>query len=571
MLNPNTLLQNRYLVLEQIGHGGMGAVYRATDQRFGSTVALKETFFDDPSLRRAFEREAHLLNRLRHSALPRVSDHFTEEQGQFLVMEFIEGPDLSELMETRGAAFPVEQVAAWADQLLDALDYLHTQEPSVIHRDIKPQNLKLTARNQIILLDFGLAKGTPAAHTRSSATASVFGYSRNYAPLEQMQGTGTDHRSDLYSLAATLYHLATSAVPPDALTRAMAMVNGQPDPLAPAHEVHAQVTPSVAAVLARAMRQSAAQRYQTAEEMRAELREAVRRVAEERAATVLDGAAAASAPASQNQETQLMGGQTSAHGPAGVTRAGGDAGRISAAHESGARARTAALAGGLEAATLLNPANTSLAGAPSTPAAGGAGESVVTRVAPAHGATQRRSFPRALAAFASVLVLLAVAGAFYAYTRRDDARTAASDQPAPQPAATATPQPQPAVQQVQVGSPQPSPAPVAEAAPAPQAKQPAKVVKRVEGGTGQGAGAAEPGKQTIVVQVPEAPEMPEPLEPDEARGLSPEEREELRRLPRRIRRMVLEQKRLNMQRQRQFERDRRGRRPRQEPPPYPPE
>src|SRR5215210_3670329 len=128
MITPNTLLQNRYLVLEQIGHGGMGAVYRATDQRFGSTVALKETFFEEASLRKAFEREAHLLNRLRHPALPRVSDHFNENEGQFLVMEFIAGEDLSEMLEKRGEAFPLEQVLGWADQLLDALDYLHTQE-----------------------------------------------------------------------------------------------------------------------------------------------------------------------------------------------------------------------------------------------------------------------------------------------------------------------------------------------------------------------------------------------------------------------------------------------------------
>src|SRR5918999_5561471 len=120
MITPNTLLQNRYLVIKQIGAGGMGAVYLATDGRFGSTVALKETFFTDPSLRRAFEREAHLLNRLRHPALPRVSDHFVEEEGQFLVMEFIAGEDLSEMLEKSGGAFPLEQVLGWADQLLDA-------------------------------------------------------------------------------------------------------------------------------------------------------------------------------------------------------------------------------------------------------------------------------------------------------------------------------------------------------------------------------------------------------------------------------------------------------------------
>src|SRR5437588_11336798 len=280
MIAPNTLLQNRYLVLNHIGQGGMGAVYIATDQRFGSTVALKETFFDDPSLRKAFEREARLLNHLRHAALPRVSDHFTEGEGQFLVMEYIPGEDLSEMLKRRGSPFPAAQVLAWADQLLDALDYLHTQTPAVIHRDIKPQNLKLLPRNQIVLLDFGLAKGT-ALQTRVTATASVFGYAFNYAPIEQMQGTGTDPRSDLYSLGATLYHLLTGSTPPDALARATAVLNGEPDPLRPASGVNAGVPEGVGGVLARAMSQSAAKRFASAEEMRERLREAGRTVIEE--------------------------------------------------------------------------------------------------------------------------------------------------------------------------------------------------------------------------------------------------------------------------------------------------
>src|ERR671939_461060 len=174
MIAPNTLLQNRYLVVSQIGQGGMGAVYIATDQRFGSTVALKETFFDDPSLRKAFEREARLLNHLRHPALPRVSDHFMEEEGQFLVMEYIAGDDLAEKLRERGSAFPLNEVLNWADQLLDALDYLHAQEPPVIHRDIKPQNLKLTPRGHIVLLDFGLAKGAPVQLSRNTTDSSIY-------------------------------------------------------------------------------------------------------------------------------------------------------------------------------------------------------------------------------------------------------------------------------------------------------------------------------------------------------------------------------------------------------------
>jgi serine/threonine protein kinase len=273
MIESGTLLQNRYRVLKQIGQGGMGAVYVATDERFSSTVAVKQTFFDDPALRRAFEREAHLLNHLRHTALPKVSDHFTEDEGQFLVMEFIEGSDLSDLIKERNGAFPVADVLAWADALLDALDYLHTHEPPVVHRDIKPQNVKLTPRGQIVLLDFGLAKGT-STETRANLTASVFGYSRNYAPLEQIQGTGTDSRSDLYSLAATLYHMLTGAPPVDALTRASAIINSQPDPLRPAHLAHAQVPAAVGEILRRAMSQNAAHRQATAAEMRAALRRA---------------------------------------------------------------------------------------------------------------------------------------------------------------------------------------------------------------------------------------------------------------------------------------------------------
>jgi serine/threonine protein kinase len=273
MIEPSTLLQNRYRVSKQIGQGGMGAVYVATDERFRSTVAVKQTFFDDPALRQAFEREAQLLNRLRHTALPRVSDHFTEGNGQFLVMEFIEGADVSELLHSRGGGLPVSDVLRWADELLDALDYLHTQDPAVIHRDIKPQNLKLTPRNQIILLDFGLAKGQ-SEHTRASEMASVFGYSRNYAPLEQIQGTGTDARSDIYSLAATIYHLITGQAPVDALTRVSAIVKNQPDPLRFAHQICPHVPAAVGGILHRAMTLNLAQRPRTAAEMRASLRQA---------------------------------------------------------------------------------------------------------------------------------------------------------------------------------------------------------------------------------------------------------------------------------------------------------
>jgi hypothetical protein len=268
MLTAETVLQGRYRIGRQLGQGGMGAVYEAIDQRLDTTVALKETLFTDERLRKQFEREARLLARLHHPALPRVSDHFSEGDGQFLVMQFIPGDDLSEMMTRKRGPFPADQVLTWGDQLLDALDYLHTQDPQIVHRDIKPQNLKLTSRGQIILLDFGLAKGQAGEISRVTTSASIFGYTPNYAPLEQIQGLGTDSRSDLYSLGATLYHLMTGVKPPDALTRAAALVNGQPDPLVKASEANSAVAPEVDQVLAKAMSQNREQRYATAADMR---------------------------------------------------------------------------------------------------------------------------------------------------------------------------------------------------------------------------------------------------------------------------------------------------------------
>ncbi|MBX3296661.1 MAG: serine/threonine protein kinase [Acidobacteria bacterium] len=268
MIEKGKILQKRYRVEKQIGQGGMGAVYVAVDERFGSTVAIKQTLCMDDNYRRAIEREARLLNSLKHPALPRVSDHFVEDDGQFIVMEFIPGEDLCCILEDQGKPFPAEQVITWAGQLLDALEFLHNQESPVIHRDIKPQNLKVTPKGQIILLDFGLAKGNPSEMGGKSTTKSIFGYSRNYASLEQIQGTGTDPRSDLYSLAATLYHLLTGAPPEDALTRAMSVLSERPDPLEPASQLNPKVPRGLSAVLTMAMDLNADLRPQSARQMR---------------------------------------------------------------------------------------------------------------------------------------------------------------------------------------------------------------------------------------------------------------------------------------------------------------
>lgn len=273
-LIPNTLIQNRYLIIQLIGKGGMGEVYLAVDQRLGSGVALKRTFFsDDEMLGNAFEREAKTLARLRHPVLPKVSDHFTEDGTQYLVMEHISGDDLSKRLEANNKPFPLNWVLFWADQLLDALVYLHSHEPQIIHRDIKPQNLKLTDENHIILLDFGLAKNS-RGQTRVTTAGSIVGYTPHYASMEQIRGTGTTPKSDIYSLCATLYQLLTNSVPADALTRADSLLNSLPDPLRPLNEINPEVPKAISDVIVKGMSLSADQRYDTAREMQKALREA---------------------------------------------------------------------------------------------------------------------------------------------------------------------------------------------------------------------------------------------------------------------------------------------------------
>jgi len=269
------LLQGRYRIKRLIGQGGMGAVYEALENHLGNLLAIKQNFYgEDERLKRAFEHEARLLANLRHESLPRVTHYFTEDFGQFLVMEFIAGDDLMTLLQRRGSPFHVEQVLTWASQLLDVLQYLHSQTPPIIHRDIKPQNLKLNDGGKIMLLDFGLAKGTTAGLTSLMVGSSLMGFTPGYAPLEQMTGKGTDGRSDLYALAATLYHLLTNQAPIDASLRSGAVALGDYDPLTPAHQINPAVPMELSNLLLRTMAHKPDQRPRDA----AEMREAIKRL-----------------------------------------------------------------------------------------------------------------------------------------------------------------------------------------------------------------------------------------------------------------------------------------------------
>lgn len=226
-------LAGRYVLGSIIGRGGMGRVYEAVDERFGRRVAVKELSIDGDVYANAFAHEARLLNGLRHPALPVVIDLFVEEAKSYLIMDFVPGPNLKEMtierLEAGLGPWTPSTVLRWADGILDALEYFGGFSPPIVHRDIKPHNLKLTPSGAIVLLDFGLAKGIAGDSTGEAH--SVPGYSLHYAPLEQLRGAGTDVRTDLFSLGATLVHLLAGVPPPDALTRADAIVQGRPDPI----------------------------------------------------------------------------------------------------------------------------------------------------------------------------------------------------------------------------------------------------------------------------------------------------------------------------------------------------
>jgi serine/threonine protein kinase len=231
LLAPETVLRGRYNIDTPVGQGGMGAVYRADDLRLeGRVCAIKEIRPDPDATpealaqsREQFQREASTLARLDHPNLPKVSDTFTEDGREYLVMDFVGGRDLRQLMEERrrrGKFLDEEDVLQWVDQLCAALTYLHSQDPPVLHRDIKPANIKLTPEGLIKLVDFGLVKLLAADDSRTVTVLQGRG-TVAYTPLEQYGGdTGhTDARSDVYSLGATLYHLLTNQPPADAKQR----------------------------------------------------------------------------------------------------------------------------------------------------------------------------------------------------------------------------------------------------------------------------------------------------------------------------------------------------------------
>ena len=220
-LENGFLLKDRYRIIDILGQGGMGAVYRAADENLDITVSIKENlFFSETSTHesyvRQFHREAKILAALRHPNLPRVFDYFiVEGQAQYLVMDYIEGEDLRQWMSreegiTEGEALKI------GIAICNALTYLHSRQPAITHRDIKPGNIKITPEGEITLVDFGLVK---VMHEKEHTTTAARAMTPGYSPPEQYGEAPSDHRSDIFSLGATLYAILTGYLPEDSLSR----------------------------------------------------------------------------------------------------------------------------------------------------------------------------------------------------------------------------------------------------------------------------------------------------------------------------------------------------------------
>ncbi|MGC9348592.1 MAG: serine/threonine protein kinase [Anaerolineae bacterium] len=267
MLESGFVIQDRYRIVRLLGQGGMGAVYRAWDLRLRVPVALKE-MRPQPGLdaqtltglRGQFEQEAAILARLSHPNLVRVTDYFEDEGNVYLVMDFVDGRSLADII-VQERAQPEEKVLDWARQLLEALSYCHTQ--GVIHRDIKPQNIIVKPDGRVVLVDFGLVKLWDPHDPRTRTVMRGMG-TPEYAPPEQY-GVTSDHTgpsSDLYSLGATLYHALTGVAPPTATER-MAM----PERFVPLRQIAPHVSPRTEAWVMKALELSVSERWRSAPSM----------------------------------------------------------------------------------------------------------------------------------------------------------------------------------------------------------------------------------------------------------------------------------------------------------------
>jgi serine/threonine protein kinase len=271
--------KGRYLLVQEIARGGMGAIYQAEDCDSQQIVAIKEACLDPAAcegkrdqIRERLLHEMEVLMPLDHPNIPKIYDQFSSQNNEYLVMEFVEGNTVMAIQQrtlAQNHLLEESRVLGWALQVLDALAYLHEQPKPVIHRDIKPENLILAPDGRVMLVDFGLMKQVEQQLQQSSPLIHAIG-TIEYAPPEQYaEGSGgTDERTDVYSLGATLYHLLAGRLPPRSVDRMLPMSINVTKKLPSLCEINPTVSKRMEQVTFKAMEIDPETRYQSARQMR---------------------------------------------------------------------------------------------------------------------------------------------------------------------------------------------------------------------------------------------------------------------------------------------------------------
>lgn len=291
-LYEGMLLNEQYEVLRPLGEGGMGATYLVEDTQLGRQCVIKEVLSHDTTSREQFKREASLLANLRHPNLPVVYHYFFHNDHPYIVMQFVKGTTLDRLREGRSAPFEPHDVLNWGKDLLDALQYMHGQDPPVIHRDIKPQNVCITPEANAVLLDFGIARQLDKPRTSTAAQRLTQGYApveqypeeelahappvRRYVEELRSEGIRTGSYTDVYGVGATLYFALTLMKPMDACMRVLE------DELKPIEDTNPEAPEFLIDVVMKALSIDPRERFQTADDMLAALRPEVEEAPQQR-------------------------------------------------------------------------------------------------------------------------------------------------------------------------------------------------------------------------------------------------------------------------------------------------
>ena len=302
------LQEGRYRIDHSPTETGEEKTFEAYDTVRNTNVIVREipvklnkvaTVSQRESLKLAFATQAKALTEIEHDALLHVHDFFSEIDRQYLVMEAVEGESLADQIQRHNQPFSVDEVTNWADQLLDALNYLHTRKPAIIHRNINPANVKAGPNGKIKLLGVGVESGIDS----DFGTSQVDGDELRYSPMEQIwpgldpasQKVITnsyddrserilkqplDERSDIYSLGATLYFLITGVEPVDPLERSIEILEGKLDPLPEPSKVDPRIPADISDVLMKALEIKRENRFDSAMIMRQVLQTAIGRVLE---------------------------------------------------------------------------------------------------------------------------------------------------------------------------------------------------------------------------------------------------------------------------------------------------